>query len=31
MADLDRAAQPAHRQMLQGALADLENQLASLP
>ena len=31
MADLERATQPAHLQMLQGALGDLENQLASLP
>lgn len=30
LADLERATQPAHRQMLEGALADLDRQLSSL-
>ncbi len=30
-ADLERATLAAHREMLQRALADLDNQLASLP
>ncbi len=30
-ADLERATLPAHRDMLQRALVDLDNQLASLP